>query len=304
MALKPSILANSYVKFVRTTSDKWNALLNKDGDTLYFVVETGATKGSLYLGNALIATSLDEGMHLEDLLDIAYRGDLAVDQVLVYDGSNWVNKDIYSFMPVTMTGASAEEDGKGGLVPVPVKGEQNLFLGGDGTWKNPTAELEVTVGNLSKTLDTAVADIEAIFGADSGSSMRAVATEVTNAAITALVNDAPEAFNTLKEIADWITGDHEGGVDAADLITDVANIKETLNNATTGLVKRVASLETVTNNLTTAVNALGDIVGDEDRGLVKDVLDNSAAIEANAGEIEEIWNMLRWNILVEETATA
>lgn len=303
MALKPSILANSYVKFVRTTSDKWNALLNKDGDTLYFVVETGATKGSLYLGNALIATSLDEGMHLEDLLDIAYRGDLAVDQVLVYDGSNWVNKDIYSFMPGTMTGASAEEDGQGGLVPVPVKGEQNLFLGGDGTWKNPTAELEVTVGNLSKTLDTAVADIEAIFGADSGSSMRAVATEVTNAAITALVNDAPEAFNTLKEIADWITGDHEGGVDAADLITDVANIKDILNNATTGLVKRVASLETTTNNLTTAVNALGDIVGDEDRGLVKDVLDNSAAIEANAGEIEEIWNMLRWNILVEETAT-
>ena len=98
MALKPSILANSYVKFVRTTSDKWNALLNKDGDTLYFVVETGATKGSLYLGNALIATSIDEGLRVEDLIDIAFAGDVKADEVLVFDGSNWVNKNIYDFI--------------------------------------------------------------------------------------------------------------------------------------------------------------------------------------------------------------
>ena len=300
MALKLSALPNSYVKFVRTTPDKWALLTSRDSDTLYFVVAAGAKEGSLYLGDALIATSIDEGLRLEDLLDIEYPTALAEDEVLIWNGSAWVNKDIYSFMPVTMTGASETGDGLGGLVPVPVKGDQKLFLRGDATWADPTAELTVTVGNLSKTLEEAVNNIDTIIGTDTGSTMRAVATEVTNAAITALVNDAPEAFNTLKEIADWITGDHEGGVDAADLITDVANMKEILNHETTGLVKRVGDLETSLGSLDEYVGELSDVIGNENYGLVKQVNDNTTAIGENAGEITKLWEALTWNILVDE----
>ena len=301
MAIKPSILSNSYVKFVRTNLEMWNALQTRDNDTLYFVVEQGASNGSLYLGNALIATSIDEGLRLEDLIDIAFAGDVKADEVLVFDGSNWVNKNIYDFMPVTMTGATAEQDGLGGLVPVPVAGKQDKYLRGDGTWEDPTAALSGTVGKLSESLDNTIADLETVIGSDAGSSMRAVATDVTNAAITSLVNNAPEAFDTLKEIADWITGAHEGSTDAADLITSVSKLEDTVYNEETGLVKRVGTLETASQKLLESVNSLTDIVGDDTHGLVKDVADNTAAIGENANEIEALWDALKWNTLVDDT---
>lgn len=303
MAIKPSILSNSYVKFVRTNLEMWNALQTRDNDTLYFVVEQGATNGSLYLGNALIATSIDEGLRLEDLIDIAFAGEVKADEVLVFDGSNWVNKNIYDFMPVTMTGATAEQDGLGGLVPVPVAGKQDKYLRGDGTWEDPTAELATTVGKLSDSLDSTIADLETVIGSDTGSSMRAVATEVTNTAITNLVNNAPDTFDTLKEIADWITGAHEGSTDAADLITSVSKLEDTVYNEETGLVKRVGTLETASQKLLESVNSLTDIVGDDTHGLVKDVADNATAIGENANEIEALWDALKWNILVDD-ATA
>ena len=302
MAIKPSILSNSYVKFVRTNLEMWNALQTRDNDTLYFVVEQGASNGSLYLGNALIATSIDEGLRLEDLIDIAFAGDVKADEVLVFDGSNWVNKNIYDFMPVTMTGATAEQDGLGGLVPVPVAGKQDKYLRGDGTWEDPTAALSGTVGKLSESLDNTIADLETVIGSDTGSSMRAVATDVTNAAIANLVNNAPTAFDTLKEIADWITGAHEGSTDAADLITSVSKLEETVYNEETGLVKRVGTLETASQKLLESVNDLTDIVGDDTHGLVKDVADNAAAIGENANEIEALWDALKWNTLVDDTA--
>lgn len=303
MAIKPSILSNSYVKFVRTNLEMWNALQTRDNDTLYFVVEQGASNGSLYLGNALIATSIDEGLRLEDLIDIAFAGDVKADEVLVFDGSNWVNKNIYDFMPVTMTGATAEQDGLGGLVPVPVAGKQDKYLRGDGTWEDPTAALSGTVGKLSESLDNTIADLETVIGSDTGSSMRAVATDVTNAAIAGLVNNAPEAFDTLKEIADWITGAHEGSTDAADLITSVSKLEDTVYNEETGLVKRVGTLETASQKLLESVNSLTDIVGDDTHGLVKDVADNTAAIGENANEIEALWDALKWNILVDDATT-
>lgn len=303
MAIKPSILSNSYVKFVRTNLEMWNALQTRDNDTLYFVVEQGASNGSLYLGNALIATSIDEGLRLEDLIDIAFAGDVKADEVLVFDGSNWVNKNIYDFMPVTMTGATAEQDGLGGLVPVPVAGKQDKYLRGDGTWEDPTAALTGTVGKLSESLDNTIADLETVIGSDTGSSMRAVATDVTNAAIANLVNNAPTAFDTLKEIADWITGAHEGSTDAADLITSVSKLEDTVYNEETGLVKRVGTLETASQKLLESVNSLTDIVGDDTHGLVKDVADNTAAIGENANEIEALWDALKWNILVDDATT-
>lgn len=304
MAIKPSILANSYVKFVRANSTLWNSLLNKDKDTLYFIVDDGQTKGSLYLGDALIATSLDEGLSVEDLKNVVVNGQLEANHVLVANGEGqWLNQSIYDFMPVTMVGATETDDGAGGLVPVPTAGQQGLFLRGDGSWVSPTTALESTVGNLSTKVNGLEEVLNNVIGEDVNKTIRDVALDVTNKAVTDLVNNAPEAFDTLKEIADWITGDHEGSVDAADLITDVAQLKETVYTETTGLVGRVGVLETNVSDLTEAFNILADVVGGETHGLVKDVADNTAAIEANATEISEIWDMLKWNELVDDSTT-
>lgn len=48
----------------------------------------------------------------------------------------WANDNNTTY--TTMTGATANADGKEGLAPKPAKGQQGLYLRGDGTWATPT----------------------------------------------------------------------------------------------------------------------------------------------------------------------
>lgn len=305
MAIKPSILSNSYVKFVRTNFAIWENLLNRDKDTLYFVVNEGSTNGSLYLGEVLIATSIDEGLNLNDLKDVLIGTDIDVDHVLVADeNGKWVNKNIYDFMPVTMTGASADADGLGGLVPQPAAGQQNLYLQGNGTWTSPTAALEGTVGTLNEKLTEVENNLNAVRGSDLNLSMRAVAEEVAAAAVAGVVDSAPEAFDTLKEIAAWIAGeDGEVAVNAEQLITQVSTLNTTIYGDGTadnpGLESRVGTLEPIVDELVAGVNTLFTTVGDENKGLIKQVNDNTSDIGENATQIAALWDALKWNELVE-----
>lgn len=311
MAIKPFPVNNSYVKFVRTNTALWNSLREAgtvDNDTLYFVIDSGSDKGSLYLGNTLIASGVKEGVALESLVDVTLSGDLAANDILIHNGERWVNQSIYDFAEKPMEGASANADGKGGLVPVPVKGEQNLFLQGNGTWANPTAALETTVGQLQSALNTTKSQLSAVIGGDHDMSMRAVAQDEVAAAVADIVANAPEAFDTLKEIADWIAGaDGEVNKTAEELITAVENIEVLLNAEKTGLVPRVETLETRVDSLSTGLNDLVEIIGSENNGLIADILANSAAIKDNADAIGEnadaitiLRQLLTWNTLVEE----
>ena len=120
--------------------------------------------------------------------------------LLVYNPttSKWEPRTIATVIGqyvTTMTGASADSDGTGGLVPQPLQGQESLFLRGDATWANPVAGVENTINT--------------IVGNDAGMSMR----QVANNTVAELVANAPEAFDTLKEIADWI-GTNEGGATA------------------------------------------------------------------------------------------
>lgn len=305
MAIKPSILSNSYVKFVRTNFAIWDNLLNRDKDTLYFVVNDGSSNGSLYLGDVLIATSIDEGLNLNDLKNVLIGTDIDVDHVLVADeNGKWVNKNIYDFMPVTMTGASAEADGLGGLVPQPAAGQQNLYLQGNGTWTSPTAVLEGTVGTLSEKLTEVENNLNAVRGSDLNLSMRAVAEEVAAAAVAEVVDSAPEAFDTLKEIAAWIAGeDGEVAINAEQLITQVNALNTTVYGDGTaenpGLESRVGTLEPIVDELVQGVNDLFATIGDENKGLIKQVNDNTSGINENATQIASLWDALKWNELVE-----
>lgn len=291
MAIKPSI-TNNYVKFVRTNNTLWQALGdNKNGDTLYFVVEPGAKNGSLYLGQALIATSIDEGLSFEELKDVAFSVTLQNDDVVVHEDGKWVNKPISSFMPVGMIGASETEDGAGGLVPAPAAGNHLMYLRGDGEWADPTEQLSGTVGQLQTTVGDLETNLGTVIGSDVGLSMR----DVANAAVTDLINGAPEAFDTLKEIADWITGAHEGSVDAADLIADVNTLKEQVQKAETGLLTRVGTLET---NVATLTSDLASLYGNFDT-LSLQVGTNTTNIETNKNDILAIRQLLMWNELLE-----
>ena len=56
----------------------------------------------------------------------------------------WANDNNTTY--TTMTGATASADGKEGLAPKPAKGQQDLYLRGDGTWATPT---NTTYGNAT-----------------------------------------------------------------------------------------------------------------------------------------------------------
>jgi hypothetical protein len=90
-----------------------------------------------------------------------------------------------------------------------------------------------------------------------------------------------EAYDTLREIAEWIENDESG---AAAIAADVATLKSDLNTEGTGLKAKVTALETAvgdTNSgLVKDVAALKSTVGDSSAGLVKDVADNAEAISS------------------------
>lgn len=272
----------NYVKFRRGTPAMFTALAVKDPDSLYFVVEQGATQGKLYLGDVLIA-SVGSG-ELNDLEDILLSNNITANSLLIYDGTQekWVNKPLSEILGSisgfsVMTGATASTDGASGLVPQPLAGDEGKFLKGDGTW--------VTIPGVAdiSQLQSDVADLQAvtttIIGSDSNKSMREVAAEE----VAALVADAPDDLDTLQEIAAWIN-------DHPDSASD-------LNNRLTIVEGDVADLETALATLESQqIQNTGDIA---------DLESELAALKAKdvdlQSQIDVIDNRLKWQAISDDT---
>jgi hypothetical protein len=85
---------------------------------------------------------------------------------------------------------------------------------------------------------------------DTDKSVRTIAAEE----VAKVVNGAPEALDTLKEIADYIA-EHPG---AADLAERLAALENTINTSGTGLKDRVTILENGVGDLRTLISRLQD----------------------------------------------
>lgn len=208
-----------YVRFLRGTKAAFDKIEIKDIDTLYFIYDSeDQTKGSLYLGNKLIGGGNGSTATVTDINDLAnvLISNVQDKQILTYDASTkkWVNKTPEEIQIEVMTGATADTVGTSGLVPAPAAGEQDKYLRGDGMWAAPLSDEQLTTLGKVDGLETRVGSIE---------------TKYDN-----LIKDAPEALDTLREIADWITKDETG---------------------TQALIQRVTNIET-------KVTGLQDTVGD------------------------------------------
>ena len=91
---------SNYVKFMRGTPKAFNALRQKDDNTLYFISEVDAVSGKLYLGEKEIICDNNHdavASYLKNLLDVSLPDDseLRDGQVLTYDASvnAWIAKD-------------------------------------------------------------------------------------------------------------------------------------------------------------------------------------------------------------------
>ena len=242
----------SYVRFLRGTPTAFSKVAKKDPDTLYFISELNADSGDLYLGSKLIAgKNAVIKMSLGDLTNVI-AGNVNDDgSLLVFDEDQgkWVVKkpeEVASIICAVMKGASATEDGKSGMVPQPLQGQQNLFLKGDGTWADPTANLRATVNTL--------------VGSDGGMSVRQIAVDVLETAL--IPEGAKESLDTLQEIADWIQSHPE---DASNFNTRITRLEENVFDVvgddgstiiSEGLVTKVGNLSTEMEALNTKVTNL------------------------------------------------
>lgn len=247
-----------YVKFLRGTPAAFDKLSTKDKDTLYFISETDATSGLLYLGNKLIsggsASDISE-CSIGDLKDVIIdSANITNNSLLVYDWATktWVNKSIDEVVVSIMTGATASTDGSSGMVPAPKAGEQDKFLRGDGTWAN-AGMTDEEKAELSK----ASADISSLVGdsANQDGSIPSIEEIATKTLTKALIpDDAKESLDTLEEIADWIQNHPD---DAAAMNTKIGSLE-----------KEVKNLKTDVEDLTTVIY---DDSGDGSSGLLTKV---------------------------------
>lgn len=241
----------SYVRFLRGTPTAFSKVAKKDPDTLYFISELNDDSGDLYLGSKLIAgKSAIVKMSLGDLTNVVADSVNDDGSILVFDEDQgkWVVKkpeEVASIICAVMKGASATEDGKSGMVPQPLQGQQNLFLKGDGTWADPTANLRTTVNTL--------------VGSDGGMSVRQIAVDVLETAL--IPEHAKDSLDTLQEIADWIQSHPD---DASNFNTRIIRLEENVfdvvgddgDTISEGLVTKVGNLSTEMAALNTSVTNL------------------------------------------------
>jgi hypothetical protein len=178
----------NYVRFTRGTPTAYENLQHKDPDTLYFISENDADRGILYLGTKIIAggSSNISVTSLGDLTDVLLSNNVAANSVLMYDAEQdkWVDKtlaDIAALIAPVMVGATDEDDGKSGLVPVPLAGQEDFVLLGNGTWSSGLYDL------------TAV--VQTIVGDDDGMSAREIAESV--------FEDYVGSMDDFKDLMDW-----------------------------------------------------------------------------------------------------
>lgn len=276
----------NYVKFIRSTEANWAKIKEeqKSSDTLYFISDINSASGKLYLGAKLISNgALNSATSLSQLTDVLIKEGITDQSILVYNASEsrWENKsilDIFLSMNEVFKAADEENDGVAGLVPAPIAGQQNLFLRGDATWADPVAGVMETIGGIQVQIQTMV-------GEDLNMSMRAIAQAEASAAVATIVAKAPDQFDTLKEIADWIQA-NQGAVDVAGLTTRVGTLEDVIFGIEADEeagIEAVAGLQAVVSNLQIQLGEVEEIVA------------------AHTSDITEIKEAIKWQDIVDVT---
>lgn len=146
------------------------------------------------------------------------------------------------------------------------------------------AQVKAYADGLDEASDARLDKLEALHNTKEDGSFQTVAEEAADA-VAAVVDSAPEAFDTLKEIAQWIEKEGEEGFDAAKRITD-------LETKTADLVVNEGDANTVANAIAKAVEdeatRIDGIVGTPDTGkTIQGEIDDLEAYVGNATEKNE-----------------
>lgn len=111
-----------------------------------------------------------------------------------------------------------------------------------------------TAKSFNDAMDTRVLKLEAI-------DHNKIATDAAAAAVAGVIDDAPESFDTLKEVAAWIANNDHAS-DVATLMTDVENLKKIDHDAYKGADETVlASAKSYADGLAVNYDAAGAAAG-------------------------------------------
>lgn len=157
------------------------------------------------------------------------------------------------------------------------------------------------IEGLDTRLTTAEGEIDALQAAvntlNGGADVDGSVLNTVNEQIAAVVDGAPAAFDTLKEIAEWI-GSDESNTGAAETLVSYGNRLDALETADEGFETRMGAAEGKITALEGADTAIrgefaaadtklkNDLMGDATAGTTLGSLQD--AIEANDGEIEQL----------------
>lgn len=310
-----SRFTKDYVVFMKATSDIWQKMpdAQKQANALYFVVDGPEDDvGRLYLGNTLIAdgSGITE-MGVEQLSDVKLSN-INTGDILVYNlnSKKWENTSFENFLGdyiQIFEGATATQDGKAGLVPVPTVDDINKYLQGNGTWGDPTVKVREDLSSLT-------AQVKTLIGTDVDASVRSIATgiaaDAASAAVTRILDNAPEAFDTLKEVATWIEK-HPSAGDFTALNNRVGNLEDILRDSEDeetgetipGLVSVVNNLKLASTDLTGRVEVLETKATDASNAILQittDLKDYKGVLAQHTTQITEINERLTWQELYED----
>ena len=282
-------MAISYVKFTRGTQALYDQS-SKDQDTLYFIYENPTdTTGKLYLGNKLIgggSSGLSETIFVSDIEDILIKEGLADRDILAYNDytKKWENISIDNLV-TTMVGATAQDDGVAGLVPVPSAGDQLKFLRGDGTWT--TVDGTLSQAEI-QSINEFKSQVATLIGEDSEKSVAEIVQQ--EVAKLLIPENAKESLDSLQEIADWIQDHPDDAAAINSSITILQTKVETLENQ--NLDSRISTIEDSIGTFTPVENKYLTI------GSAISYLDSN--VTQLAGSVTELNERLRWHELTGE----
>ena len=157
-------------------------------------------------------------------------------------------------------------------------------------------ETNEAVEAVGARVDKLVGDVEG----DGDKSVRNIAAEE----VAKVVANAPESFDTLKEIADWIQNDETG---AADMANDIAELQKIVSGYTTGATIKSAvdalaeKVETNETNIETVSGLTADNKANIET-ISGDVETNKTNIAANAEAITKKADITTVNALTERVA--
>lgn len=187
-------LNNNYVKFIRGSAAAWTALTEKDSDALYFITT-----------------------YTDDTNSVVEKVDIYLGEQLISSGKSELPQDIQIALN-DITDVNLDDI-------VLAEGMVLSYDASTGKWipKKISIENSEDVEELKAQLAILIGSVEA----DKTLSVR----EIAGQEVAAIIDGAPEAYDTLKEISDWISS-HPG--DVSEINSKIADIEKELFEEVTG----------------------------------------------------------------------